>query len=317
MFRTKYIPLILLLSLLGCTHSESAKFVQNKTQIEQARFNTNLISVGLVLPSDNTLRFYTDTGGGNSIYYKTVDLLNLTIDTVWVEGRKMEQVNINPLLTNNDVPETIKPLFVQRSENYLNESYDGMLGTLWFADKIWEFRYKEQQLFVMDSLNWGSVNDLRVINLGFLKNETAENATHFPRIPITVGKDTLQMLFDTGARAILSEEAKQVLGNHETVATSFIIASVFDKWRSNNPDWKVIEAGDLHSNQDMIRVPEVSVGNHTVGPVWFTRRDDYNFTEFMSQWMDQKVEGAIGGSFFKYFESIIIDYNEGKAYFDS
>jgi len=64
----------------------------------------------------------------------------------------------------------------------------------------------------------------------------------------------------------------------------------------------------------MIQVPRVTIGKHTVGPVWFTRRDDENFTQFMSQWMDKEVAGAIGGSALKHFRTILIDYQKDLLY---
>jgi len=36
----------------------------------------------------------------------------------------------------------------------------------------------------------------------------------------------------------------------------------------------------------------------------------------MSQWMDKKLYGAIGGSAFQYFDSIILDYRKELAYFE-
>lgn len=44
----------------------------------------------------------------------------------------------------------------------------------------------------------------------------------------------------------------------------------------------------------MIEVPTVLVAGYSAGPL-FTRRPDKNFHEFMSQWMDRKVDGALGG----------------------
>lgn len=65
----------------------------------------------------------------------------------------------------------------------------------------------------------------------------------------------------------------------------------------------------------MIEVPTVSVAGHSIGPVWFTRRADKNFHEFMSQWMDRKVDGAIGGNALRYFR-ITIDYPNAVALFE-
>lgn len=65
----------------------------------------------------------------------------------------------------------------------------------------------------------------------------------------------------------------------------------------------------------MILVSEVTIVGHTVGPVWFTRRKDQDFTQFMSQWMDETEYGAIGGSAFHHFQHVIIDYPGELCYF--
>ena len=51
-------------------------------------------------------------------------------------------------------------------------------------------------------------------------------------------------------------------------------------------------------------------------PVWFTRRPDANFYEYLSRWMDQRVDGALGGSVFQYF-AMVVDYPRARAYFST
>jgi len=81
------------------------------------------------------------------------------------------------------------------------------------------------------------------------------------RISIIVKGDTIQTLFDTGAHAILSDEAKHILGNKYAVGTSFIVAGIFDKCRSDYPGWKFIKVGDSFADQPMIQVPKIKLGN--------------------------------------------------------
>jgi hypothetical protein len=50
--------------------------------------------------------------------------------------------------------------------------------------------------------------------------------------------------------------------------------------------------------------------------VWFTIRPDRAFTQFMSQWMDQPVVGALGGSALQYFR-VIADYPNARATFEA
>lgn len=62
----------------------------------------------------------------------------------------------------------------------------------------------------------------------------------------------------------------------------------------------------------MIRVAEIRVGSQNIGPVWFTVRPDQSFHDFMSQYMDEPVEGALGGSAWKY-ATLILDYPRARA----
>jgi hypothetical protein len=155
------------------------------------------------------------------------------------------------------------------------------------------------------------------ISLGFLTEPSGQRATHFPSVDATIDGETYAFLFDTGATVDLSDTALSIIGDggpHER-ATSFVTASVFDKWRGKHPNWRIIEGADRTAGGEcIIEVPQVTIAGHTVGPVWFTRRADSNFHEYMSQWMDRRVEGALGGTLFKYF-AVTADYPGSRAYF--
>jgi len=62
----------------------------------------------------------------------------------------------------------------------------------------------------------------------------------------------------------------------------------------------------------MMRVPAIEVGGRQIGPVWFTERPDGNFHDFMSQYMDKPIEGALGGSAWRYV-TLVLDYPGAKA----
>jgi hypothetical protein len=62
----------------------------------------------------------------------------------------------------------------------------------------------------------------------------------------------------------------------------------------------------------MMRVPTIEVGGQKIGPVWFTERPDRNFRDFMSQYMDKPIEGALGGSAWRYV-TLVLDYPGAKA----
>jgi hypothetical protein len=86
-----------------------------------------------------------------------------------------------------------------------------------------------------------------------------------------------------------------------------------DRWRAKHPGWRVIANADRSvAGMPMIEVPSMSIGGHRVGPVWFTVRPDRNFHQFMSQWMDRRIDGAIGGSALRYLR-ITLDYPNAIA----
>jgi hypothetical protein len=63
----------------------------------------------------------------------------------------------------------------------------------------------------------------------------------------------------------------------------------------------------------MIEVPRVTVAGFTVGPVWFARRPDSNFAEWMSSMTDKPIVGAFGGSGLQYFR-LVLDYPRSTAW---
>ena len=65
----------------------------------------------------------------------------------------------------------------------------------------------------------------------------------------------------------------------------------------------------------MIEVPAVRVGGLAAGPVWCTARSDAAFHDFMSRWMDRRVEGALGGSGLRYYR-VTVDYPHRRATFE-
>ena len=155
------------------------------------------------------------------------------------------------------------------------------------------------------------------VPLGFRTDSTGKRVLSFPRIIAVVDGDTLQLLFDTGATGFLSPQAVAALGDSapSVRATSFITSEVLTRWRQRHPDWRVLDNADQTiPGMRMIEVPRITVAGSTVGPVWFTERPDRNFHEFMSQFMDRRVDGALGGNAFRFFR-ITVDYPAAVAHF--
>ena len=292
-----------------------------KETVLPAKFENNQIFLVPTLPDNTQIRFFTDTGGGFNAISKELYEIYKWPTLVKIDGKDKVVLSAMPNFqegksipmggTNNFME---GHLFIESQENISKTSkVDGFLGARWHAEKIIKFDYINKSMSVYNSIDSVGIEQFHCLKLGFQKYD--EKYTYaFPSIEIKVLDTILPMLFDTGATAKLSNEAKIILESNSTeIGTSYIVSSIFDKWRNENPKWQVIENADLLSGEAMIKVPEIQIGSITVGPVWFTRRADENFHDFMSSMMDRKVEGAVGGSLLKYLQ-VVIDYPKEIAY---
>ncbi len=294
---------------VSCNHQKAA-------DVLPSQFDENRIFLVPVTPEGRVVRFATDTGGGwNAIKKSVVDELGLgdaiVDDSVpFPEFRSDRGIPSNPIFKNGNL------VVVDDSE--LGAGRDGFLGGRWFGDKVWEFDYLSEQLSVHAEAASLVGRNPDEIELGFQVDQHGNRTMHFPRMPIEVDGKTLDVLLDTGAKAQLSNRAAAHFGKAQgtSIGTSFIVQSVFDEWVDEHPEWTVVTAANpiRGHNYPMIEVPEVAIGGHVVGPVWFTARPDSAFFEYMSSMMDQPIHGALGGSGLQYFR-LVVDYPNAKAYF--
>jgi hypothetical protein len=265
------------------------------------------------------LRFFTDTGGGfNAISKDTADRLGLDVETIDADGRPMALVPFPDFDAGHALPEAPKHFMQGRlatvDAGMFPVKGDGFLGGRWFADGVWSFDYAAGRLEKLASYAGAGTP----VPLGFQTNAAGQRTMHFPSMDITVDGEVLPVLLDTGATATLGEDAAAMHGLPvgTNVGTSFIEREVFERWVAKHPDWRVAQDGDAmpKGRFRMIEVPEVTIGGHTVGPVWFAERPPGAFQKYMASMMDRPTWGAIGGSGLKYFH-MVIDYPASRAWF--
>lgn len=204
---------------------------------------------------------------------------------------------------------------------------DGFLGNLWFAGRVWTFDYPTRTLTLLPASTppaplgpapaGGPDAGGRTIPLYFRNPPAGGDAPWHPRVQVLVDGDTLDLLFDTGATAVWTDSARRAVGDGEPAvrAASFIRQGVFDRWHRRHPDWRVVARGDTGLRAaDLIEVPTVTVAGLAAGPVWFSTRRDAAFREYMAQFMDRPVDGALGGSALRYFR-VTVDYPNRRATF--
>lgn len=275
-----------------------------------ARFIADRIFVDVPTTNGDTLHLYTDTGGGLFLIKSAAarvqwgDSSSLMLSAVAVDSFP------DPRGAPNGHVQILEPPGNQALE------FDGMLGQAWFADRVWTFDYVAQKLLLHPAVP-ALEPSARTVPLGFLSDSAGRRVLAFPRIPIVVDGDTLQMLFDTGATGFLTASAMAAVADDIPAvrATSFITTEVLTRWLERHADWRVLpNADETVPGMRMIEVPQVVVAGVPVGPVWFTERPDRNFHEYMSQWMDRRVDGALGGNALRFFRTTV-DYPGAVAHF--
>jgi hypothetical protein len=286
------------------------------------RYAADRFMVAPITEDGESLLLYTDTGGGtNMIYRPAAERLGLDTTAVERGGESYELAMLPPLRKNAAIPlaSSLPPFgdrFLVTGAPERSES-DGFLGRTWFAGRVWVFDYPRQSLGIVATAESLPAAHPHRVSLGFQTDAAGNRTMHFPSLRIEVDGAPLDVLFDTGATVLLTDSALAQLddGGPSARGTSFIVESVFERWRQRHPDWRVIDHADTRGDGPMIEVPQISIAGHTAGPVWFTMRPDRNFHEYMSQWMDRRIDGALGGSALRYFR-VIVDYPDAVAVFE-
>ncbi len=304
-----------------------------------AEFVGNRIFIRWNVAGHGSFLLYTDTGGGLlSLYPEAVQRLSLPVDTLhWTNGANHGtrlSVQVPPAFNRSLVPpipsaasirwypvledSATAVLLVQYGEPQPEEEagyeWDGRLGSEWFGDRVWILDYPNRRLYFSGTAPVGPMAPECWTPLGFQTDSSGRRTNHFPRITARIDGDDIQFLLDTGAQTTLTDGAWRAIGPREPRhrAASFITKERFDQWHNRHTDWLVIPDAEQGDGAPMIRVPTVEVGGHAIGPVWFTERPDASFRTFMSQYMDRPIEGALGGSAWRYV-ALILDYPRARA----
>jgi hypothetical protein len=309
-------PWLLSLALLGIALPCTA-------QTLPAEFDHDRIRLVVHADDGSTLRFYTDSGGGyNAIAQPAAERLKLrpTGKTDEDDGPSFPLVDFPAFAAKAGVPPPLPDawlngkLAVAPPDGMMGD--DGVLGSRWFAGRVWRIDYGRREMTLLHG--WQPAAADHETTLGFQQGPDGTRRANMPRVTITVDGQPLEVLLDTGAAITTTPDSAPVFGvtPGAQVGGGFMMASVFEAWRAKHPDWRVVDRADRlqGSGLPMIEVPHVTVAGVTVGPVWFARRPDINFTRMMSSMTDKPVVGAFGGSGLRYFR-VVLDYPGARAWF--
>lgn len=193
-------------------------------------------------------------------------------------------------------------------------AFDIFLGQNFFMGKAWTIDYVRQQIWENTPLAASDAGKPGVQRIGLRRNNNGDAVYGHCSMFIEVDGQIIEVLFDSGASIILSDDGKKALNTTDaTIGGSFIAKSIFDKWHHDHPEWKYYPHADV--KQDVIEVPKITIGGNEVGPVLFACRPDKVWSEDMLGTMDKVVKGAIGGSALQYLK-VTVDYNSALIKFE-
>ena len=286
-----------------------------------AEFVANRVYVTAVTADSDSLRLITDTGGGRMFVLTRPALERLgqsVTDTLSRDRRSLLITSSPSFRPDGRVPSppSDRALLAPPRRAQLIGYDDGRLGQSWFGGHIWTLDYGAETMTLHASAADLSFPSEHTVPLAFKTDAEGTRTSNHPRVEATIADSTYSFLLDTGATTVLTDSAHAALNGPKRRGSGFISASVFEQWRSAHPDWRVVDdASPAFGGTPLIRVPEVSIAGHTVGPVWFERRPDRVLQGLLAGSMDKPVAGALGGSLFQYFR-LTIDYPNARAHFE-
>ena len=321
--------IVILCFALVCTAGFSQAGVQTQTPEPQpgkpivipTRYEEHRFIATPVTIDNLTVSFFTDSAGISYLYEDVITRFHLKTESVGED----KLVTLPTFKPNSMVPVPLgrrdPRLYIVPRETgdmgKLAAKEDGMLGQHWFAGRVWTFDYPNKTLL------WRAANDLpqhdkeHEVKLGFKTNSSGRRGANYARIPIEIDGETIDFVLDTGASNYLSDSALKLIadGRPAARATSFIVRSVFEKWKKAHSDWRTLENIETFAGNAMIEVPKVKIGGFTVGPVWFTVQSDKGLRKELTPMMDKQPDGSLGGSALHYFR-MTVDWPNAIAVFE-
>ena len=294
-----------------------------------------------VTTAGDTLNLITDTGGNVFLAPRVAERAGLAVQATGqvVQGDSLYSAPLPAFIPEASIPALVaaegqlSPLVAEGRlmlqptsllppvmvEAFGMDAWDGMLGFDYFAGRSWTFDYGNGMLLHRPDGGLPPHDPAQHVTFDVVTDSTGARTANFLALDLVVAGDTLGAFFDTGAGMAFPDSTIALLddGLPSFRGVTFVRTSVYERWRSAHPDWRVIErAGPAFLGaSSMILVPEVTVGGATVGPSWFVERDDQGFDRFVAAF-GRPIDVALGGSVLRHFRRVSVDYPEAEGVFE-
>ncbi|HKE36973.1 MAG TPA: hypothetical protein VKB39_06055 [Candidatus Baltobacteraceae bacterium] len=214
------------------------------------------------LTDGSTFACWLDTDGSGFVFAHAVR--RLTLPTRSDGMRSLTHLPhfdptlaVPPLVRNDGELPVFDPKDGDAADPIL-QGFDAQLGGSWFADRVWRLDFARPAM------------SLRLTPLpAALANVPVTFDRVYPQTRVTIAGETLTMSVDIAASVAIEPS-----GGYAVSATSFVRRSVFDRWITDHPAWKVERNVSTQPGIDRIVVPELHAGNVAFTSVGFTTRPD-------------------------------------------
>lgn len=305
-YKTIFILLIISI-ILSCTNASD----EIDVNIIPNHMVDNRYILELPTKNNDTLNFFTDTGGGFDILWKSsYERFKFPYKKTEVRGRNMQAVvwDSIELKSTYESKELFKEELIVFPAPKMMPPSDGFLGGSFFVKgSIWQFDYPNKTIGTIDSINW-SKRSTNQIPMKMEKNANEKVTGIHSALDIMIKNDTLEVLFDTGATFLPTKKGREYIEPKglESYAGSYLSSKKIKELHRQYPKWPFVEDGSrFGGGAAIIKVPQVKIGDQYAENVWFIERPGTNFVKINGE----HLEGAIGGNVMKNFR-VIADYRQ-------
>jgi hypothetical protein len=204
-----------------------------------------------------------------------------------------------------------------RSRPTGSEDADGALGASWFHARTWTLDYPGRRLLLRPEGDLPLHAPHERVALEVPRDPSGERLPGAPVIRIRVGDERLAVALVTDGHARLTQETVAEIGDLRPAlrALSRVAAPVFDRWRADHPEWRVLEGAEAETGAPLLEIRDVEIAGTRLGSVWVLRDPSADPGAGLAAPVSGPVAGILAGDVLREFR-VSLDFRSGLAIFE-
>ena len=299
-----------------------------------------------VTESGVTLRLRLDSGGTTVLFTEALQRLGLSPDAdlgsgvplpafsegAWIPGLEESETEMDPSRTGQSgTPEVLMPVRIPvRPHEGGWPGLDGVLGVSWLQGRSWTFDYPGRSLLLrtpgdlplhgqgerMDLLRGDSRGEAMARGgpMEGVSGDSLGIRGDVPVVRVQAGGDSLPAAIHTASRAELTEAAVAAMGDLRATrrAITRVEASLFDAWRTQHPDWRVLEGAEEGTGEPVMEIRALRIASSEIPRLWVVRSGEIGVEVRGGTSGSETVRLFLGGDVLREFR-LTLDFVEGVA----